>query len=218
MFFMSQRTAYFLPQGQKGGWGIKKREGGTSKHSSKSFVFRGLPLLFGFHDDDTEKSGETIATPPERGVPTGPDSGTVGHASIPAPGGRYRQYLSLREGSEKDHNGGAEGIEKGTGAECPLPLASHDSKSVLAVKGQLCRFAPWTAAGRSEGDGCLRGKGGGWAWLSGCFGPCGRAEREPFGHTSRLSRRRRGSALDPPLCGGYLRGSVFRFYLFEGWF
>ena len=82
MFFMSQRTAYFLPQGQRGGWGIKKREGGTSPHSLKSFVFRGLPLLFGFHDDDTEKSGETIATPPERGVPTGPDSGTVGHASI----------------------------------------------------------------------------------------------------------------------------------------
>ena len=79
---MSQRTAYFLPQGQRGGWGIKKREGGTSPHSSKSFVFRGLPLLFGFHDDDTEKSGETIATPPETGVPTGPDSGTVGHASI----------------------------------------------------------------------------------------------------------------------------------------
>ena len=82
MFFMSQRTAYFLPQGQRGGWGIKKREGGTSPHSSKSFVFRGLLLLFGFHDDDTEKSGKTIAPPPERGVPTGPDSGTVGHASI----------------------------------------------------------------------------------------------------------------------------------------
>ena len=83
MFFMSQRPAYFLPQGQRVEWGIKKREGGTSPHSSKSFVFRGLPLLFGFHDNDTEKSGETIATPPpETGVPTGPDSGTVGHASI----------------------------------------------------------------------------------------------------------------------------------------
>ena len=39
-------------------------------------------LLFGFHNDDTEKLGETIATPPKRGVPTGPDSGTVFHASI----------------------------------------------------------------------------------------------------------------------------------------
>ena len=67
MFFMSQRTVYFLPQGQRVGWGIKKREGWTSQHSSKYFVFLGLPLLFGFHDDDTEKSGETIAPPPKRG-------------------------------------------------------------------------------------------------------------------------------------------------------
>ena len=45
---------------------------------------------------------------------------------------------------------------------CPFPLVLHDSRSVLAVKGTLRRFAPWTAAGRSEGDGCLRGRGGGW--------------------------------------------------------
>ena len=98
----------FCRRDKGGGWGIKKREGGTSPHSSKSFVFWGLPLLFGFHDDDTEKSGETIATPPERGVPTGPDSGTVGHAPIPAPGGRYRRYLSLREGSEKTPRSGVD--------------------------------------------------------------------------------------------------------------
>ena len=69
------------------------------------------------------------------------------------------------------------------------------------------------------------GKGGEWAWLSGCCGPCGRAEREPFGHTSRLSRRRRGSALDLPLCGGYLQ-VLFRVLLSKrgeplavwGWF
>ena len=30
----------------------------------------------------------------------------------------------------------------------PLPLASHDSRSVLAVKGSLRRFAPWTAPER----------------------------------------------------------------------
>ena len=82
MFFMPQRTACFLPQGQKGGWGIKTREGGASQVSLNSFVFCGLPILFGFHDDDTEKSGETIATPPKRGVPTGPDSGPAGQSSI----------------------------------------------------------------------------------------------------------------------------------------
>ena len=56
----------------------------------------------------------------------------------------------------------------------PLSLASNDSGSVLAVKGTLRRFAPWTAVGRSGETRCSRGKKG---------GPCGRAEREPFGHT-----------------------------------
>ena len=72
MFFMPLGAACFLPQGQRGGYGIKKRGGGISTHSLKSFVFLGLPLLFGFHNDDTEKPGKTIATPPETGVPTGP--------------------------------------------------------------------------------------------------------------------------------------------------
>ena len=60
-------ASYFLFQGQRGGWNIKKRGGGTSPLSLKSFVFCGLSLLFGFHNDDTEKSGETIAPPPQNG-------------------------------------------------------------------------------------------------------------------------------------------------------
>ena len=100
MFFMPLGAAYFVPQGQRGGRGIKKRGGGAPTLSLNSFVVLGLPLLFGFHNDDTEKSGKTIATPPETGVPTGPDSGTAGQRLYPAPGGRYRLYLSLREGSE----------------------------------------------------------------------------------------------------------------------
>ena len=75
----------------------------------------------------------------------------------------------------------------------PFPLVLNDCRSVLAVKGSLRRFAPWTAAGRSGRRGCLRGKRGGWAWLSGCFGSCERAEREPFGHTSRLEPQPRGA-------------------------
>ena len=43
----------------------------------------------------------------------------------------------------------------------PLSLAADDCGSVLAVKGSLRRFAPWTAAGRSGRRGCLRGKGDG---------------------------------------------------------
>ena len=100
-FFVVLGAAYFSVQGQRGGCTGKKRGGVPAPHSLKSFVFRGLSLLIGFPRADTEKSGETIATPPETGVPTGPDSGTEYRASIPAPGGRYRRYLSLREGSEQ---------------------------------------------------------------------------------------------------------------------
>ena len=42
----------------------------------------------------------------------------------------------------------------------PLSLATDDCRSVLAVKGPLRRFAPWTAAGRSEETRCSRGKRG----------------------------------------------------------
>ena len=42
----------------------------------------------------------------------------------------------------------------------PLSLATDDCRSVLAVKGSLRRFAPWTAAGRSEGMAVYEGKGG----------------------------------------------------------
>ena len=77
-------------------------------------------------------------------------------------------------------------------ARIPFSLALDDSRSVLAVKGSLRRFAPWTAAGRSEGMAVYEGKGGGWAWLLGC-GPCERAGREPFGPTGRLEPQPRGA-------------------------
>ena len=95
--------------GTKGGVFQEKAWGCSNPTFLELFCFLcGLPLLFGFHNDDTEKSGKTIATPPKRGVPTGPDSGTVFHAPIPAPGGRYRRYLSLREGSEKTPRSGVD--------------------------------------------------------------------------------------------------------------
>ena len=143
---MVLRTAYFSVQGQRGGCTGKKRGGVPAPHSLKSFVFRGLSLLIGFPRADTEKSGETIATPPETGVPTGPDSGTEYRASIPAPGGRYRLYLSLREGSEKDHNGGAEGEGERhwCGSPFPSPWMIPDRSSPSRV-----RFAAFRALDRS---------------------------------------------------------------------
>ena len=59
--------------------------------------------------------------------------------------GRYRPHLSLREGLE----------------QTPFPLALHRVGSVLAVKGSLRRFAPWTAPVRSERRAAYEGKGGG---------------------------------------------------------
>ena len=93
VFFMVQTTASFSVQGQRGGV--------PAPLSLNSFVFCGLSLLIGFPRADTEKSGETIATPPKRGFLPAPIAALCNIAPIPAPGGRYRRYLSLREGSEK---------------------------------------------------------------------------------------------------------------------
>ena len=48
-------------------------------------------------------------------------------------------------------------------ARIPFPLALDDSGSVLAVKGPLRRFAPWTACGPIRKTRCLRAKRGGAA-------------------------------------------------------
>ena len=54
---MVLRASYFSVQGQRGGCTGKKRGGVPAPHSFKSCGFCGLLLLFGFHNDDTEKSG-----------------------------------------------------------------------------------------------------------------------------------------------------------------
>ena len=57
--------------------------------------------------------------------------------------GRYRPHLSLREGLEQPRSSNP------FYSRAPFPLALDDPGSVLAVKGSLRRFAPWTAPGRS---------------------------------------------------------------------
>ena len=111
--------------------------------------------------------------------------------------GRYRPHLSLREGLEQPPRSGAEKprFSNPFYSRAPFPLALDDPGSVLAVKGSLRRFAPWTASGRSEGMTVYEGKGGGWCWLWGCLGPREGAGREPFGPSSHLSRS--GGALSP---------------------
>ena len=100
MFFMPLGASYFSPQGQRGGCGIKKRGGVAAPHSLNSFVFCGLLRLFGFQNDDPEKFGETIATPPKRGFLLTPIAALSGTPLSRPVGGRYRRYLSLREGLE----------------------------------------------------------------------------------------------------------------------
>ena len=76
--------------------------------------------------------------------------------------GRSRPYLSLREGLEQPSRSGAEKprFSNHFYSRAPFPLALDDPGSVLAVKGSLRRFAPWTAPGRSEGMTVYKGKGG----------------------------------------------------------
>ena len=108
MFFMLQTTAYFLLQGQRGGCNKKSAVGVTSTLSLNSFVFCGLSLLIGFPRADTEKSVETIATPPKRGflpapiaalcnMPLSGPRGSLSSVFIPA--GRLGKDAPERRGS-----------------------------------------------------------------------------------------------------------------------
>ena len=87
----------------------------------------------------------------------------------------------------------------------PLSLVADDSRSVLAVKGSLRRFAPWTAAGRSGETRCSRGKRGisGRADApKGTFRPYQPLEPQPRGAVTRRAvaqRRSRASGLTRPL-------------------
>ena len=90
----------------------------------------------------------------------------------------------------------------------PFPSRFIVLGSVLAVKGTLRRFAPWTAPGRSERRAAYEGKGGAGRGARGRVASplahdkgyyhsyLGAKRRKPaFGHTRRLSRGR--GALSP---------------------
>ena len=95
----------------------------------------------------TREKGWDVSDPPKnRGVMRSRTDGICTMPLYRPPWGRSRPHLSLREGSE----------------QAPFPLALHRVGSVLAVKGSLRRFAPWTAPGRSERRAAYEGKGGLW--------------------------------------------------------
>ena len=111
-----------------------------------------LPLLFGFENDDPKKFEETIATPPKRGVPTDPDSGTEWHVPLSRPvGGRYRRYLSLREGSEKTPRSAAlkEGRQTYEMAVAPNKYTHASSSTILEI-GRRPFKPTWIAISQKE--------------------------------------------------------------------
>ena len=83
--------------------------------------------------------------PPKQGGHAVPHRWQVLHASVPDPMGSLTSLF----------------IPAGRLGKTPFPLALHCVGSVLAVKGSLRRFAPWTAPGRSERRAAYEGKGGG---------------------------------------------------------
>ena len=166
MFFMPQRTACFLPQGQKGGWGIKKREGGASQVSLNSFVFCGLSLLIGFPRADTKKSGETIATPPKRGVPTGPDSGPAGQSSIRPQGVAIVGIYPCGKAWKRRPGGGGAGRDMEPmkwrlrqWARIPFPLALDDSDRSSPSRVRFAASRPGLLRADPKGWLFMRGKG-----------------------------------------------------------
>ena len=65
------------------------------------FVFLELSPTIRLPKCRYRKIREDDSDPPETGVPCDPSSGAMRRAVPGLPGGRYRRYLSLREGSEK---------------------------------------------------------------------------------------------------------------------
>ena len=111
-----------------------------------------------------------------------------------------------------DTGGGVEVLVacQGLYTDCRTRSASGNVLFVLWRESVRCSLISLSTPSRSEGRHCLRGKGGGWSWLSSCFGPCGRAGREPFGHTGRLEPQPRGGVTRRAVAQRRSRGGLTR--------
>ena len=90
------------------------------------------------------KAGDGSDPPKKQGGHAVPHRWHLWHVSVPAPMGSLPSSF----------------IPAGRLGKTPFPLALHCVGSVLAVKGSLRRFAPWTAPRRSERRAAYEGKGG----------------------------------------------------------
>ena len=169
--FLCHNARCSLSHAQRGGCDMLKSRNAAEPLSFISLIPLWLSPLNRPDTLTTREIEKDESDPPPTGGDLRPFVETCCDMSLLRPhGGRSRPHLSLREGSEQD----------------PFPLALHRVGSVLAVKGSLRRFAPWTAPGRSERRAAYEGKGGLWVravWTG---------RKEPFGHTGRLEPQPRG--------------------------
>ena len=161
LVFVLQTTAGILLHAQRGGWNTIFGLGLPQPPSSICLIPLWLsPVNRPAMSHEKKKAG-TRAPPPKknRGVMRTRIAGIWNMPLSRSPWGRSRPHLSLREGSKQPPRSGADGRETDLCA-IPFPLALHCVGSVLAVKGTLRRFAPWTACGPIRKTRCSRGKRG----------------------------------------------------------
>ena len=151
-----------MPHPQRGGCGTTFRSGLPRLHSSIYLISLWLATLKppGRYERG-RKAGDVSDPPKNRGVMRSRTDGIWDMPLYRPPWGRSRPHLSLREGSEQPPSAALKApLLQSLLQPPPFPLALDDPGSVLAVKGSLRRFAPWTAPGRSEGMTVYEGKGG----------------------------------------------------------
>ena len=164
LVFVLQTTAGILLHAQRGGWNTIFGLGLPQPHSSICLIPLWLsPVNRPAMSHEKKKAG-TRATPPQKkpGGHADPDSWHLEHASIPVPMGSLsssfipagRLGTAPRRGRQKPR------FSNPFYSRPPFPLALHCVGSVLAVKGSLRRFAPWTARTDPEDALLTRGEGG----------------------------------------------------------
>ena len=106
---MSQKTAWFLPQGQRGGWDTIRARDGTLLYSPIYLIPVDLSPGNRPSGAERQKFGRDDSDPPKKGGGMRSRVAALWDRPLHRPqGGRYRRYLFLREGSEKTPRSGVD--------------------------------------------------------------------------------------------------------------
>ena len=112
-----------MPRTQRGGCDINRGTGVTQSRSSIYLILIWLSTTSCPAPCRSRKKGGDDSDPPRNGGLLRPQIAARCPTPLSGPmRGRYRPYLSLREGSEKDHNGGAR--REGGRHWCSIPFPS----------------------------------------------------------------------------------------------